>query len=134
MYRAGGILPDSLCTPGAIETKVTQANIQSTICVPGYTREFRPSVTYTNTLKRQQMRAYGASGAPQDYEEDHLIPLELGGHPSSPLNLWPESRLGSPNAADKDHAENRLHAFVCAGTMRLDVAQAIMALDWRSAP
>ncbi|HEY1457602.1 MAG TPA: hypothetical protein VGF15_03700, partial [Solirubrobacteraceae bacterium] len=38
--RGSGLfsLPDSRCTPGAIDPAVTQANITETICRPGYTR------------------------------------------------------------------------------------------------
>ena len=36
------------------------------------------------------MAEYADTNPISDYEEDHLIPLELGGSPTSPLNLWPE--------------------------------------------
>src|SRR5437016_11891368 len=92
-------LPDSICTPGVADPRVTQANILTTICVSGYTTKVRPSTAYTNALKVEQIRAYGyADTNPTDYEEDHLIPLELGGHPTDPKNLWPEP-LGGANAA-----------------------------------
>ncbi len=44
-------LPDSKCTPGAVNPNVTQDNIQNTICVSGYTTQIRPSTSYTNKLK-----------------------------------------------------------------------------------
>ena len=73
-------LPDMTCTPGAVDSRVTQVNIKSTICVSGYTSTVRPSTTYTNNLKRQQIIAYGYSDTNlSDYEEDHFIPLEIGG-------------------------------------------------------
>ena len=50
----------------------------------------RPPTDYTNALKLRQMRAYGETGSPSGYQEDHLISLELGGHPTAPRNLWPE--------------------------------------------
>src|SRR6184192_1761749 len=68
-------------TPGVLNTDVTPATIRSTICVPGWTRTIRPSTDYTNDLKLEQMRSYGARRGPADYQEDHLISLELGGHP-----------------------------------------------------
>src|SRR5664279_936918 len=46
-----GNLPDSSCTPGAMDPKVTQDNIDQTICVSGYTKTVRPPVSYTNSLK-----------------------------------------------------------------------------------
>ena len=50
----------------------------------------RPPVTYTTKLKLKQLRAMGLTGHAAEYEEDHFIPLEVGGHPTDPRNLWPE--------------------------------------------
>jgi hypothetical protein len=57
-------------------------------------------------------------GGTKDYEEDHLISLELGGHPTSEKNLWPEAYKPKPGAREKDRVENFLHDEVCAGTSR----------------
>src|SRR5205085_7286867 len=84
------VLPDASITPGAFNAAVRQATIRRTICVRGWTRTVRPPVAYTNALKLAQMRVYGETGLPSGYEEDHLIPLELGGAPRKSLNLWPE--------------------------------------------
>ena len=47
----------------------------------------------------KQIAEYGyADTSTADYEEDHLIPLELGGAPRDPNNLWPEPRYGNKNA------------------------------------
>ena len=84
-------LPDSHLTPGAVNPAVTQANIQQTICERGYTKTIRPPVSYTEPLKRRQLREYGyADQHIWHYEEDHLVPLEVGGAPRDPRNLWPE--------------------------------------------
>ena len=77
-------------TPGVVNPDVTQATIAETICRRGWTRTIRPPVDYTNELKLEQMKAYRRAGSPSDYQEDHLISLELGGHPTDPRNLWPE--------------------------------------------
>jgi hypothetical protein len=106
--------------PGVLNADVTQANIRSTICVHGWTATVRPPVDYTNELKRRQMRAYGETGPPSAYQEDHLISLELGGDPTDPLNLWPEPY---PRAAEVDQVENELNAQVCSGTLTLTDAQ-----------
>jgi len=84
-------LPNPRLTPGALNPDVTQANIDSTICVRGWTRTIRPPERYTERLKRRQIREYGyADRRLSHYEEDHLISLELGGSPTDPRNLWPE--------------------------------------------
>ena len=74
-----GDLPDAATTPGATDPTVNQQDIRQTICVRGYTRGVRPPVTYTNRLKRRQMRHEHLMGSSRDYEEDHLISLEIGG-------------------------------------------------------
>lgn len=125
-----GQLPDPTCTPGVIDPSVTQDNIGQTICSRGYTATVRPPVSYTNPLKLQQMALYGETGQPSQYEEDHLIPLELGGHPTDPRNLWPQPGA-SPN--EKDRVENRLRELVCAGAVPLARAQAAIASDWTAA-
>jgi hypothetical protein len=66
------------------------------------------------------MRTYGRVGTPHDYQEDHLISLELGGHPTDPRNLWPEPY---PRASDVDRIENELNAQVCSGKLTLADAQ-----------
>jgi hypothetical protein len=103
-------------TPGVVNPDVTQATIESTICEHGWTRTIRPPVSYTNRLKLEQMREYGLTGDPSGYQEDHLVSLELGGHPTDPRNLWPEPR---PRAEEVDATENDLNARICDGSLSL---------------
>jgi hypothetical protein len=107
-------------TPGVLNPDVTQANIDMTICRHGWTKTIRPPTSYTNDLKRKQMREYGVGGAPSDYQEDHLISLELGGHATDPRNLWPEPY---PRASEVDSMENELNDKVCSGRLSLEQAQ-----------
>jgi hypothetical protein len=111
---------DLVRTPGVVNPDVTQANIVSTICKHGWTRTIRPPTDYTNALKAKQMREYGVGGSLSDYQEDHLISLELGGHPTDPRNLWPEPY---PRASEMDAIENELNEKVCSGELTLDEAQ-----------
>jgi hypothetical protein len=117
---AGAFLADAGRTPGVLNPDVTQATIRSTICRSGWTRTIRPPVEYTDELKRSQMRAYHETGPSSAYQEDHLISLELGGHPTDPRNLWPEPY---PRASEVDQIENDLNAQVCAGSLSLRDAQ-----------
>ncbi len=128
-------LPDPTCTPGVVDPRVTQDNIQTTICVSGYTTKVRPSSRYTDALKQTQIKEYGYTDTnPADYEEDHLIALELGGHPTDPKNMWPEPLNGLYPATKKDGVENSLHTKVCAGLMPLVAAQAAIAKNWETIP
>jgi len=105
-----GVLPRHELTPGAIDPRVTQSNIGSTICRRGYTKSVRPPFEYTNAMKHRLMRLYGVSGSIHDYELDHLIPLELGGCSDCEANLWPEARNVFPGASEKDEVEEYLRS------------------------
>jgi hypothetical protein len=107
-------------TPGALNPDVTQATIRSTICRHGWTRTIRPPTEYTNGLKLRQMRLYGRRGSLGEFQEDHLISLELGGHPTDSRNLWPQPY---PRASAVDAIENELNRKVCSGELSLADAQ-----------
>ena len=133
---AQSALPNPATTPGAIDAQVTQGNIEQTICVRGWTRTVRPPEEYTEDLKRRQIAAFGyEDGRLGDYEEDHLIPLELGGAPSDPRNLWPEPHYPADGWGSyaKDRLENRLNELVCDGELPLEAARRAIAGDWIAA-
>jgi hypothetical protein len=111
---------DPIRTPGVLNPDVTQATIHQTICAKGWTKTIRPPTSYTNELKQKQMREYGVGGSMSDYQEDHLISLELGGHATDPGNLWPQPY---PRASQVDGMENELNDRVCSGELTLDEAQ-----------
>jgi hypothetical protein len=119
-HRTPAIRADPARTPGVLNPDVTQANIRTTICKRGWTQTVRPPVDYTNALKRRQMRSYHEGGPLSAYQEDHLVSLELGGHPTDPRNLWPEPY---PRASAVDEIENELNAKVCSGALTLAQAQ-----------
>lgn len=129
-----GILPNPTLTPGSINPDVTQDNIQQTICVSGWTATIRPPNNYTTQLKIKQIQQYGYKDTKTaDYEEDHLISLELGGSPTSESNLWPEpynATVSNGGARTKDSVENYLHKRICAGKMTLAEAQKEISTNW----
>jgi hypothetical protein len=129
------IYPDPVRTPGAVNPDINQDDIDQTICNPQWsTRSVRPPAHYTDGLKFEQMQEYADSDTdPRDYEEDHLIPLELGGNPTDPQNLWPEpfdTSIPDGGARSKDRVENYLHREVCAGDLTLEEAQREIVSDW----
>lgn len=169
------IYPDPARTPGAANPEVTQRNIKDTICNRHWsTRLIRPPAAYTSKLKRKQLREYGDtvhqtraelinpntgkvditrcvahSDNPACYEEDHLIPLEDGGDPRDPRNLWPEpynTHVGGVimGAHQKDVVEGFIHDEICldvphskttsyipaTASVRLKRGQEILAGDW----
>jgi hypothetical protein len=132
------IKPNSAVTPGALNPSVTQANIKDNVCKANWTTTVRPTVTYTNKLKATQLATtyksfvviYGADA--KNYEEDHLISLQLGGSPTDPKNLWPEPYVGD-NAHKKDVVETALKRLICSGGIKLSDAQKAISTDWVAA-
>ena len=133
-------LPDPARTPGSINPGATQENLDDTVCNSGWAAKVRPPSAYTSALKFAQIIEYGYSDRnPAHYQEDHLVPLELGGAPRDPRNLWPQPNVitladGSEiNAEAKDNLEDELHRRVCEGSMLLADAQRLIAGDWIAA-
>lgn len=126
----GETLPDPTCTPGAISPKVTPDTLDTTICRTGYTKSIRPPAFITVAEKRANAASYGYTGSLKGVEYDHLVPLELGGDPNDPRNLWIEPGA-SPNP--KDGVESRLHELVCEGRVPVAAAQEAIATDWTTA-
>jgi hypothetical protein len=111
-------------TNGAVNPAVTQATINKTICVVGWTSTIRPPYSYTEPIKVAQIKAYGYKDTSvHDYEEDHIIPLELGGSAKSVKNLWPEPH---PQSYTSDGMENHLKYEVCDGKITLAQGRAMI--------
>ena len=113
--------------------RATQSTIASTICTSGYASSIRPPESVTETEKQASASAYGYTGALSTAEYDHLVPLQLGGDPNDPANLWVEPN-DNPNATSttnsKDLLEDRLNNLVCSGQLGLATAQEAIASNW----
>lgn len=133
-------LPDGKLTPGAVDPAANQGNVATTVCKPGWAKSIRPPSAYTSALKLVQIVEYGyADRNPSHYQEDHLVPLELGGAPRDRRNLWPEPNVAvlpdgtAVGSTQKDALEDALHARVCDGSLTLDEGQRMMAGNWVTA-
>ncbi|HZR39747.1 MAG TPA: HNH endonuclease [Ktedonobacteraceae bacterium] len=116
-------LPDSACTPGAI---FASATVQE-ICTSGYASSVR-NVPYSEA--DDVYAEYGIyHHSYGQYEDDHLVPLELGGS-NDIANLWPEAASPTPGFHQKDEVENYLHDQVCSGALALKDAQQEIATNW----
>jgi hypothetical protein len=125
------VLPDPALTPGLVAE-----HSASKVCRDGYSRERR---RYDPTAVAQIFASYGVSGSRHDYEDDHLVPIKLGGDPVDKRNQWPQPRFTERwNAEIKDHLEWRLINWVCQGDgagadQRLAQAQSDMMSSWIAA-
>jgi hypothetical protein len=126
-------LPSNHLTPGAKVANVNQGNLKSTICSASYVKKNSPSSTFLNNLKAKQVKSgYLVDGLTDAklYAEDHLIPVELGGSPSSEDNLWPQLIDGTNGYLVKNKLEKILHESVCKGQISLEEAQDAIGIDW----
>ncbi len=119
-YRHSGrwALPDSMATPGAIETSDTAIICHRT------TKALRH---VTAAMHHAVFAEYGIPwSAHARYEDDHLISLELGGRNDN-ANRWPQPY---PSAYSKDSVENWAHRQVCRGGLSLPYVQLQLVRDW----
>ena len=129
MGLMGQALPPK-ATPGALNPAVAQGNLNKTVCVANWTKTVRPPASFMNKLKAAQMAALGLRGVAHDYEEDHRVPLEVGGNPTDPRNLWPEPWAHPYGAHEKDRLENAVKRDLCGGSLTLAQARAIFLGDF----
>jgi len=125
-------LLDRVKTPGVLNPDVTQATLNTTVCVPNWTKTIRPPASYTNKLKAKQLAdARYTDKDMTHYEEDHFVPLSSGGNSTAEGNLWAQPRFGNNASADKDIVESGVHRDLCKGKLTLQQAQNIFLSDWR---
>jgi len=110
-------------TLGRLNPSITQRNIQSTICKPGWTAKQRPSLAWTYALKVRQLKALGIpAGEAGRYWADHIVPIGLGGAPRSPRNIQPQLIA---DAKAKDVIEIKTYHEVCRGKKTLKEGQSV---------
>ncbi len=126
LLLASAIAYPPVWAPGVIDPHCTQDDI----CKPGYTETVRPPVSYTDRLKKQEILDHQEIDCSKGCELDHVIPLELCGSPTDPLNLAIEPYEPKPGAREKDQVEDWLHKQVCNGSMTLQNAQEYIQTDW----
>ena len=109
----------------------------------------RAELVNPSTGKLDTTRCLAHSDNMACYEEDHLIPLEDGGDPTDPRNLWPEpynTHVGGAimGARQKDVVEAFIHDEICydipgskknsyipaTTSITLRRGQEILARDW----
>lgn len=109
-------------SPGVVDPECTQVMM----CVKGYAKKLRPPEEYTEKLKIRQIVEHGIDCS-KGCEEDHVIPLELCGHPIDEGNLSPQQ---APEFRQKDWVEDDLHKKVCDGSIPLATAQFVVVRQW----
>jgi hypothetical protein len=117
--------------PGMTDPRVTQDNIQQTICRCTWIRSVRPPRDATEAIKPNLAADIHVNT--RDYELDHIVPLDISGATLDLRDLMLQPRTGACNAHHKDALERRLRIMLCAGDLTLNGAQHEIATDWRAA-
>lgn len=140
---APNVYPDNQTAPGDVNPDVSQSNIDETICMPGWSRQVRPPLSFTAPVKSRLLHQQYPGAEPQEFELDHRVPIEDGGCTDCLSNLWlqpwrdPQHHTCKPevmmDAACKDRLENYVHHQICIGHMTLEEGQAIFLGDWIAA-
>jgi hypothetical protein len=99
--------------PGALNPAVSQATIDTTVCVPRWTASIRPNLPTR-----------------PGHQYDHVISLSLGGAPTDGANL---SYVPTDLARRQDVLETLLHRLVCAHKVTLADAQRLVLAIKRGA-
>ena len=131
-------LPDRACTPGALNPRVTQGTLATTICRSGYTASIRPPESITGPEKIANAKSYSYNGSFSVAEYDHLVSLELGGDPNDRRNLWVEPPSPGHKATSgvhnpKDTVEAQARSLVCSHQVGLTAMQNAIAANWTTA-
>lgn len=140
LFALVALLPLAAAAGMALNPDVTQDTINKTICVSGWTKTVRPPVSYTNKVKRALMDKAGIAWShASEIELDHHVPIEVGGSPTDPQNLWLQTWAekspwpGVESGAHlKDAIETHAKRLVCAGQLPLADAQRCIYDDWRA--
>lgn len=129
-FRDGAIGTDAACAPGQLDAAVV-GHIAQTICdeswVAAATRLEPPPST-----KDRLLIEYRLPGNPVTYTVAHVIPVEDGGSPTSPRNLYPLAVTGYGGQETHTAAAEKLNDEIC--DHKITVAQAAKTLkgDWLS--
>jgi hypothetical protein len=122
---ATSALPSRHLTPGKVSPAITVAQV----CAPGFAAK---AVPVPSTRARAVFAAYKIAWSGHSaYQLDHLVPVSLGGS-NATTNLWPQPHAAAASL-HKDQLENRLHALVCTGHLKLASAQKAIRSNWVSA-
>jgi hypothetical protein len=129
-------IPDSACTPGAINPTVTLGILQGGDFKTGCERNKASTVKTKNATYDEYRISHPQDnkGQNQTCELDHLVSLELGGADTVD-NIWPQCGPDGVALARrffkvKDSVENYLAVQVRQGKIALAEAQHGIAQDW----
>jgi hypothetical protein len=130
-YPDGAVATDPSCAPGRLDPAVTANNIAQTVCNAAWVAaasQLQPPPTTLDKL----LIEYQLPGDPVTYALARVIPVQDGGSPTSPLNLYPLPLNGFGGQQTQTVVANQLRDEICSH--KITIAQAAKTLegDWLS--
>ncbi|SDH44288.1 hypothetical protein SAMN04487926_104439 [Paraburkholderia steynii] len=114
-----------------LDERVSQQNIATTICRPGYADTVSPPFDDMMELKDRLLAERGIdAGHGTRYALDRRVPIVLGGSPDAQDNLDLLPWGGHKGERRKELLTAKLKRCVCEGRMSLTDAQAAIAGNW----
>jgi len=114
-----------------LDGRVTQENVTTTICRPGYADTVSPPFDDMMDHKDRLLAERGIdTELGSRYALDRRVPIVLGGSPDAPQNLDLLPWGGHKGERRKELLTAKLKRCVCEGRMTLSEAQAAIAGNW----
>jgi len=129
-YRDGAIASDPDCAPGKLNPTTT-SNIAQTICNPAWVTAASHIQPPPSTLDKLLIE-YQLPGNPVTYALARVIPVQDGGSPTSPLNLYPLPLNGFGGQQTRTVVANQLHDEICSHKITIAQAAQMLQGDWLS--
>lgn len=127
-YPDGAIGSDPDCAPGVVDAAV-RGHTAQTICSPGWlatTTKVKPSVASLDQL----LIKYQLPGNPVTYVAAQVIPVEDGGSPTGPANLYPLPLNGYGGQRTRMLVADELHREICASKITVAQSAKLLEGDW----
>jgi hypothetical protein len=124
-YRDGALGSDRHCAPGTLNAAVI-GHTAGTICDPRWLASTSSSHLAPATRQRLVIE-YQLPGPVITYVVAHVVPIEDGGSPTNPRNLYVLPLNGWGGERTKAVVAGKLHDEICAH--RLTVAEAAKTLE-----
>jgi hypothetical protein len=129
-YPDGAISTDPACAPGQINPTVP-GHTAHTICNRAWLAKASTTQPSTTT-KDKLLIEYQLPGSPLIYIAADVIPVQDGGSPTSPLNLYPLPLGGWGGQQTRTIVADELHNQICSHRTTVARAAQLLESDWLS--
>jgi hypothetical protein len=129
-FADGAIGPDPRCAPGHLDRAVT-GRVAQTICRPAWVAAASKPSPSARTRDRLLID-YSLPGNPATYAIARVVPVQDGGSPTGPGNLYPLPVDGFGSEQTRAQVADDLHDRICSHEITLAQAAHTLEGDWLS--